>query len=55
MKEYFAKRITFLQGLSLFLAGFGVAVGNLLLGLICVVLALILDIANFRRLAKRSN
>lgn len=46
MKGYFVRRINFLQGLSIFLLGFSLGVGGLVLSFLCLLAAVGLDALN---------
>lgn len=46
MKVYFVRRINFLQGLSIFFLGFSLAVGSIVIGFVCLLLAVGLDALN---------
>lgn len=46
MKGYFVRRINFLQSLAIFLLGFSLAVGSIVVGFVCLLLAVGLDALN---------
>lgn len=48
MKNFWIKHIRALSLIAAALAGFGLAVPNLLLGLLCLILALIFDYTYFK-------
>lgn len=46
MKDFVVRRVTFLQGLALVLLGFGLGVGSITLGFICLAVSVALDALN---------